>query len=200
MDAQRRDQVTDEALDRELQALLDAGPSPDFVARVRTRLANEPSASRAWFGTWRIFGYAIASAVIAFIAVAVSREVRDSASSSQPPLVSRTVTLPAAPAPMLRGRTRPDVDHAAVARPRAAAAHNAPPATPAQPEILIDPREAATLRALIFGTRNGRIDLRPVLAATTPAVMELPPVTDIEIPAITIDPIAPGTGEEGVRQ
>ena len=69
-----------------------------------------------------------------------------------------------------------------------------------EPEILIDPREAAALRALIYGARDGRIDLVPVLNASQPAVMELPPVVDIHIPEITIDPIAPGAGEQGVRQ
>jgi hypothetical protein len=66
-------------------------------------------------------------------------------------------------------------------------------------EVLIDPREAAALRALILGTREGRIALSPAAAASTVALMDLPPAVDIQIPAIVIDPIAPDTGE-GVRQ
>ena len=68
------------------------------------------------------------------------------------------------------------------------------------PEVLIDAREASALRALILGTRDGRVDLEPVLRASTPSAMDLPPIGAIDIPVITIDPITPGTGEEGVRQ
>jgi hypothetical protein len=69
-----------------------------------------------------------------------------------------------------------------------------------EPEVLIDPRESAALLALILGARDGRVDLAPILRASTPMPMDLPPVGVIDIPFLTIDPIAPGTGEEGVRQ
>jgi len=70
----------------------------------------------------------------------------------------------------------------------------------AQGEVLIDARESAALRALIAGARDGRVDLEPVLRASTPTAMDLPPIGAIDIPFLTIDPITPGTGEEGVRQ
>ena len=63
-------------------------------------------------------------------------------------------------------------------------------------DVLLDARETAALRALIRGVRRGTVDLGPVLRASTPSAMELPPVADIEIAPITIAPIA----EEGVRQ
>ena len=69
-----------------------------------------------------------------------------------------------------------------------------------EPEILVDAREASALRALILGARDGRVDLEPVLRASTPTAMDLPPVGAVDIPFLTIDPITPGTGEEGVRQ
>ena len=43
MDADRsREPLNDLDVDRELQSLLAADPSPEFVARIRTRIASEP--------------------------------------------------------------------------------------------------------------------------------------------------------------
>jgi hypothetical protein len=204
MDAHRRDEVADAALDRELQAMLGLDPSPEFVARVRARVADDPSPASRWFGVWTIVASAVAVAAIAIVALVVGRDARTVPPSGQPVLDSRSATLPVWTAPDLTGRSR--VQSAGTDRP-ARAGHSETPAVReaatsqrAEPEILLDPREAAALRALIFGTRDGRIDLAPLVNASTPSVMELPPVVDIEIPLITIDPITPGTGEEGVRQ
>jgi hypothetical protein len=71
---------------------------------------------------------------------------------------------------------------------------------PREPEILVDPREAIALRRVIAGMRAGTLDLSASLQATTPTTMDLPPVTEIAIPFITIDPITPESGEEGARQ
>ena len=62
-------------------------------------------------------------------------------------------------------------------------------------DVLLDPRETSTLRALIRGVRRGDVDLEPVLRASTPSAMDLPPIADIAIAPITIAPLV----EEGVR-
>ena len=49
MDGARPDALSDAQLDRELEAALGVEPSPEFLARVRTRIAVEPEPSR-----WRI--------------------------------------------------------------------------------------------------------------------------------------------------
>jgi hypothetical protein len=205
MDAQRLDEMSDAALDRDLQALLGVGPSADFAARVRTRIADEPARSRSWFGAWWFALPAAALAVMAIVAV-VSRDTRPSHRNVAAPEARASIsdvarsaerTNPAArpePAPPIR---RPD---SGTSRNAAVAREPNGSGEPSQPEVLVDPREAAALRAVILGANDGRIDLAPVVAAAPPPVMELPPVVDIEIPAITIEPIAPGTGEEGVRQ
>jgi hypothetical protein len=66
-------------------------------------------------------------------------------------------------------------------------------------EVLLDPRETTALRALIAGVRSGRVNLDPVVRASVPTAMDLPPVDAIVIPPITIEPLAPA-GAEGVRQ
>ena len=46
MDGHRHDAVTDASLDREIESLLAVEPSPEFLARVRTRVAQEPEPAR----------------------------------------------------------------------------------------------------------------------------------------------------------
>ena len=72
MDADRSgDQVTEPAVDRELQALLAVEPSPEFVARVRARIAEEPQPS-AWWQSWR-FATAVAVAAVVVLAIVMTR-------------------------------------------------------------------------------------------------------------------------------
>jgi hypothetical protein len=204
MDAERPDEITDAALDRELQAMLGVDPSPEFVARARTRIADELSPSRPSVSAWTLAASFVSVAAIVVVAVVVSRDTGGSAPSQPPALDSTSATPSAWTLPDRKGRALGQYERAGARVTRVASQQTALRAVTRQqqvePEVLVDPREAAALRALIFGTRQGRIDLTPVLAASTPTVMELPPVIDIEIPEIAIEPIAPGTGEEGVRQ
>jgi hypothetical protein len=190
MDADRsRESMTDAGVDRDIQALLAVDPSPEFVARVRTRIATEPQRSR-WFAGWPV---AAAAAVAAAIVAAVFARPRP----ADVPNVLMTKRLPnaattiaAAPdagrSTLDLARRDPDAGRRAQGRPSIAA-------TAVESAVLIDPRESAALRALMTGVRDGRVDLEPVLRAATPAAMDLPPVTAIAIEPITIDPL------EGVR-
>ena len=69
-----------------------------------------------------------------------------------------------------------------------------------QPETLVDPREAVALRQLIAGVREGRVDLTPTLNASSAAPVDAAPITDIVIPPLTIEPLAPFSGAQGERQ
>ena len=68
----------------------------------------------------------------------------------------------------------------------------------------LDKEPAAINAACLVGHSTLRVgamsDLAPALNAATPAAMDLGPIADITIPDITIDPIAPAPGAEGVRQ
>lgn len=196
MDAERRgSEMTDRALDRELQSILAADPSPEFVARVRTRIASEPQRSAAW-SMWM---FAAAAAAVVAIAVVVSRGVPREGAAASKPLASRVLTPMAFVVSDIN--RRPMLSHA-LPGPSPRAASLAATAMPqrAPDEILVDPREAAAIRALIRRVRTGGIDLAPVLNASTPTAMELAPVVEITILDIAIDPIAPAPGAEGVRQ
>jgi len=197
MDADRRDsEMTDAALDRELQSILAVDPSPAFDARVRARIASEPRRSTSWTPAWIFAGAAAAAAIVAIAVLAPGRVPPDRAPALSP-IASRPLT---------------SIGSLAFGAPRAArsqpARHTtdemlAPSIATAERlsnEVVVDPREAAAILALLARARDGRIDLAPALNASTPAVMDSAPMADITIPDITIDPIAPAPGAEGVRQ
>lgn len=79
MDGTRPDALSDVQLDRELEAALGVEPSPEFLARVRTRVATEPQPSTWRPAWWRsavepMWAVAIAGIVLA---VVVPEFVRD---------------------------------------------------------------------------------------------------------------------------
>jgi len=227
MDADRRDEaLTGSALDREIRAALDVDPSPEFLARVRTGIASEPRRA-AWRWSWM---FAAACAMAALIAIAiVSRDARSSRlrDLAPPPDVAQAFrpagsgaeqAPPLLPGPVVSGSRRmspqPSDPKGPALRPmttRSANAFALQPREPArsadaaarqprEPEILVDPRESMALRRLIAGTREGTLDLSAALQPTTPTAMDLPPLSEIAIPVITIDPITPEAGDEGARQ
>lgn len=71
MDGRQRQSLTDEALDRELAAAFDVDPSPGFMARVRTRIADDAPGRRA--GAWMARLSWAAALVLGVAAVGVWR-------------------------------------------------------------------------------------------------------------------------------
>jgi len=170
-----------DSLDREIAQALAVDPSPEFVARVRARVAGERP-PHAWTWSWLLVPVgALAAAALVLLAVphrtppAVVRplDARQSASIAPLPHI-----LPSQIASGL-SRTAPTWRERPVLRRDA-------------PAILIDAREAEALRSLMAGVRAGTIDLAPALRASKPAVMELEPITLIDIPGITFEPLAQG--------
>jgi hypothetical protein len=202
------DAMKETAVDRELRAMLAVDPSPALVAGVRARIAAEPQ-PQAWWLSWRI-ALALAAAAVVTLVVFVARPRERPASptsASSAPAQQRPTVGPTAPGvsadqPLVRVEPQPPSPQdpaQAGAAPRRAANRGMEPALPptaASPaDVLVDARESAALRALIFGVRAGTLDLQPVLRASTPSAMELPPVAEIAIDPITIDPL-----EQGERQ
>jgi hypothetical protein len=208
MDGDQREEMNQASVDRELRALLAVDPSPAFVARMRERIADEPLRASWWsprsMVVATVSAAAAAAVVIGFVLIDTRPEAPRSAEAVALP--AEAVALPAdavasrgsaqGTAPIVRGLkpTRmapPVVVHLATRpRPRQPAPH-----APVRSEIVIDPREASALRALMRGVGDGRIDLKPVLAATTLSVMELSPIDDLAIAPLIFPPL-----EEGARQ
>ena len=186
-------------IDEEIRGALKVEPSPEFLARVRTRIASEPAPS-AWRWSWT-FAAAGALAAVLLIAIVLSRPAHQPASA---PGVAQAVT---SPSPAIEKPSevaqafRPAI---AGLKPRAGSRNAGDTTVRLKPDttdspLLFDYSEVRALRGLIAAARNGSIALTPATAAAPPAPMELEPVTEIIIAPITIDPIAPLPGAEGVR-
>jgi len=196
MDAQRRDEMTDAALDAELQAMLAVDPSPAFAGRVRVQIANRPS--RAWF-TGRALAVPLA-AVAAVVTVAVAvyraspRPADDRTNLAPPPIAAHAlVRSPGSLAIGLSGRDVRGV-HAT-----ARAGESRPLAT-AEPEVLVDPREAAALRAFFARARSGDVALAAILAPAATPLASSNDFHDIYIAPIAFEPVSGATEDKGVRQ
>jgi hypothetical protein len=182
--------MTDDALDREIAEALAVNPSPQFEARVRQRVSSERP-SPVW---------ALASLKIAAVFVlGVSSVVLWRNSREQPPLhgrafvaavtnpiaASSTIQLTEPTPPLARRSTRP----VGVSR-----------AVSAEPEILVDVREARATRALIVGVVDGSVDLAPLLKASTSAFLEVIPIPESDFAPSHPSPLPGGIIETGVPQ
>src|SRR5262249_3067036 len=84
-----QDNREDSALEREIEALLAVNPSPEFLARIRTRIANERVPS-AWTRRW-VFAVAGCGFAAACILLLLISRPHDAARTLAP---SATVTKP----------------------------------------------------------------------------------------------------------
>lgn len=205
MDGNRHHSLSDEELDRELAAALNADPAPEFLARVRTRIGAEPTPQRRWllapWPTWM----AATTVVVLAAAVGIWRTVGPDDRAAAPVIASHTETARIdgrAPAATTRDDQRapqsaPRSDVAgdlgnsmqlsrSVRRP---SARSAPPAlAAAEPpftDVLISEDE---VRAL-----NRMVELATASARTRAAGVALPQedaeLTDLDIAPVTIEPL-----------
>jgi hypothetical protein len=193
------DALIESAFDHQLRAALDVDPSPEFLARVRVRLAaaHEPS---GWRRAW-LFAIAGAIAVIVVAAVVTSRSdqgaVRSGVDVSLPPewAVGTSVDAPpqdyraaAAGAAVSGRRTELPV---AGRRPRAPVAHGVRPAATSSrrhPDVLLSADEIRGLRRLIAMANAQDANLGALLAG--PMILAtVGPEGEITVPPISIDPL-----------
>jgi hypothetical protein len=169
-------------LEGEIESLLAVEPSPEFLARVRTRVAQEPEPGR-WRLSWMV---AAATTVAAVVVALIAWPSPDVTPSSHPPLEPARLakaTEPAAPA----------ASSAAPIRTRQGARAAVPAAVPVRaididlPEVMPGENEVNAYTALVVSIRQRRFD---VVVPTAPdpsapiEVKELPPVEPLEIEPI----------------
>jgi len=187
-----REPSADTALDDELERALAVEPSPEFVARIRTGIAQEAMSSR-----WSL-PRLVAVAGLALVPVVAlvllrpaprpSTQPIDAVASSSGPAVAPPVRLveptpePAQPAVV---RERPSTPRA-----RAAAA---PRSTAAPPEVLIAADEAEALQRLLAGIRDGRVD--PASIPPDPFAVAAAEPVQLAIAPITVAPLVIEEGE-----
>jgi hypothetical protein len=180
-DERSADALTDAALDAEIAGLLTVDPSPQFVARVRTQIAQEsPRSDHLRFWVWTAVAAAVAAiAIVAFVRSGSNRgrpiETLSARSEIRiaPMAPGRASSLSVeAPQPTAAGRTQRIVHESR------------------EPEVLILARDAIALRELVRIVSGGRAPLPLVVdAAITSA--------DNAIKPIVIEPLAITAGEEG---
>ena len=217
-DNRSHDALSDAALEREIETALSVDPSPEFLVRVRTRVAAEPEPS-TWRLSWAIAAAGAMAAVIVLI-VAVTR----GGQTTSPASADRSLA-PEKPSADTSAGVVPPVDRreapASIPSPlpalSASTVSAAPPAfsrtarsglavREKEPEVLVSPDEAAGLRRLIAIVRDGRVDLTSALVESTQAARALQPPNEIVVEPITVfapitlEPIGLVAHDEEVRQ
>jgi hypothetical protein len=175
-------------LDRHIADAVNVEPSPEFVARVRARIANEPAPANT--PRWPLV---IAAGVAATLAVAVYVERFDRERT-----VNRAgavaVMSPAANVPEPVRLTRVEATQAPVALPRPRTMRTVPDS-----EVIVAADEVRGWRAVDDVVRRGRATL--VFAEESVRELEIPRVTEIVVAPIQITPIdLASTATEGEGQ
>jgi hypothetical protein len=174
-------------LERRIANAVNVDPSPEFVARVRARVANEPAAAR--MRRWPLM---IAVCVAAALAAAVFVERPD-----RERIVNGAdtvgVTVPVASLPQPTRLTQVEPTQALVARPRPRTVRSVPDS-----EVIVADDEVRGWRAL-DDVRRGRATL--IFDEGGVHELEVPRVAEIVVAPIQITPIdLASTATEGEGQ
>lgn len=170
-------------IDRDIKASLNVDPSPEFLARVRMRIAEEPRPARAQLRWWWIAGPA-AAAVGIVAAVMVIQPPTDTSSAAAVAVTSRDVPLPS-PSPIAQP-TIADAPKPAVP-PTGVGSRRARRDTPA-PAVQLAADELKTLHRLIASAQQSGM-AAPAFADFTPARTALNQIDRISVARLTIDPL-----------
>ena len=198
----------DSELDREIARALNVDPSPEFLARVRMRVASEP-APAPWPLRWMVLAGA-AVAVVVMAAVVTLWPVADQADPQQAALPDLALPLerPAAPAPpppavveTAPGGTprtvpsRAQLAHVEVTTAGVPGDSTAQHELPPFPEVLISADEVRAYRLLLGITEQQRLPTPPPARADTGGV----DLQDIGLASLRIEALPPMARLEGDR-
>jgi hypothetical protein len=174
--------MNDESLDREIESLLASEPSPEFVARVRTRVASERAPGR-WRASWMFAAAgAVAAVIVALIAWPSPEVVPSNGVPVEPPRMTE-----AAPAIAPRPARLPERGRPTAVRAVAATVERDRRIDIDLPEVVIAENEMRTFASLVANIRQSRFDAAVPVAPNpdTPLeIKELPPVEPLEIEPI----------------
>ena len=178
------DALNDSSLDREIESLVAVDPSPEFVARVRARVAEEPEPGR-WRVSWM---FAAATAVAAAIVALIVWPSPEVTPASNGPVEAPRIAEAApaiAPSPLPAPRLVPE--RVPAVRAVAAAIERDRAIDIEVPEVVLADNEVKTFASLVARIRQSRFDVA-IPAAPNPdtplEVKELPPVEPLEIEPI----------------
>jgi hypothetical protein len=187
MDGHQHERLSDETLEREIEAALGVDPSPEFLPRIRARVASERMQEGwAWSASWR---WTVAGAVVAVVAILGLWIGREQAPAPRETQIAGA--SPVEPVPQVSG---PPFPSSAGVRPTVRAARSPQRVAVKPPEVLISNEESAALRQLFAAISDRRLETSelPDLAA---ALKPPAPIEDIVVEPIIISPLAPLSGE-----
>jgi hypothetical protein len=171
------DPLNDSALEHEIESLLAIEPSPEFVARVRTRIANEPEPSR-WRLAWVVVP-AMGMCIVLFVSVmgVWSRPeppapVQAVTPSPVPPTIVEREPAVELPRAVARVAAQKRVQRAAVADPF--------------PEVVISEDERRAFANLLLAVQQERL---PALVRAEDEIKEPLVPALLEIERLTIEPL-----------
>lgn len=172
-----REGVSCESLDAELRAALDVDPSPEFLARVRTRIAAEPASSR-WRLAWLMVPAVATSLAALALALFPLREVVPPAAPMAPTrAVAPSRVAPLAASPAARSRVGPRRTRQPARTIEAARAF---------PEVVISEDEQRAFEALLAASRRGMLPVR--VLSETGGEESLPPLP-LDIEDLVVEPL-----------
>jgi hypothetical protein len=184
MGRKESDLLSEAAIDREIQKALAVDPSPEFLARVRTRIAKAPPLRR--FPSIWMAAFAL-GVVVLVVSLGRPKEVAfETPNVGAGPMKSDVVlSPPVEPATGAAQTVPPNLKHAR------------PPTRHELDQVLISSRDRIAFERFITNVRAGKFILS---FEDPPTVIDAQVLTDIAIPPIRIDPIVPLTPAEGVHQ
>jgi hypothetical protein len=185
----------DDPLDRAIRRMIDVDPSPEFYARLRIRLADERT-SQSGPVPWKFVALGTATAILVLaLSIAVVRQDRATPAASAPPVLvsmplteSEGVLVPSISSGFVGSApARRPPDSSRVLRPQGGGMES----------VLISQRDAHAVRVLLAHIRNG--SFRAPLNDEREGLSELPPVRDVTIEPIVIEPLTLVSVQEGDR-
>ena len=193
MDGYRHQELIDETLEKDIEAALGVDPSPEFLPRIRARIANERM-QEGWFSSvsWRWAQVAAAVTAVAVIAVWTlrdpSRAPRDAHITDTPPVESTTPLVePALAAPALTASSAESPKPVSAPAVRTVRSTRTPVAV-ARLEVVISRDEAVALRQLIVAIAARQVqatDIPQLGAESAP----LPQMEEIVLEPIKLSPL-----------
>jgi len=150
------------AMDHGVKLSVSANPSPEFLPRIRTRLAEEPAPARGWFSGWLPVTAGAVAVVALLMFLLLPRERGEP--PTEPPMGQRATVAPAAD--LAVEPPRAEVPAAPRKRPHKILAERKPVA-PAVPEVLVPGDQQAGLAWLYRALRQRPEQVAGVLAEQT---------------------------------
>ena len=189
MDGHNHEQLSDAALAREIEAAFGVDPSPEFLPRIRARIATERP-GQGWMWSWRWVEAVAVLAGVAMIAVWTLREPVPAPHDPRLTNASPVASVNQPPALVESSGQVPNPVSVSGIR----SARSRQPAGEVQPQVVVSPGEAVALRQLmvaIAARQVEAIDIPKLGGESAP----LAPIEQIVLEPIELSPIAGLEGE-----